>query len=635
MTPPALDHMVRRCLAKDPEKRWQSASDLASELKWIVESGASAAAPLPVRGWPRRRERLGWLAAVITLASIAVVAMWPSSNHEPQRLLVTSLQLPPKTRLVANGKNGPPAISPDGTRVAFVANEEGTQSIWIRTLDTPLATRLPGTDGAYSPFWSPDSRWLAFFVSGKLRKVEISGGSPQDICTVEDDRGGSWGIDGTILLTPKGRSSEIYRVLESGGEPVQVTKLQKGINSHRWPYFLPDGKHFVYLASPIGSIHPNSQIRMASVDGKEDKLVLFASSNPEFADGRLMFIRDGTLMTVPMDAQSGKLTGEAHALLPLVTYDSLYSSGVFSVSASGMLLYQSGVSEWELQWTNSAGKLLGKLGSPASYGALRMAPDDKRVVVSLAQTSGPDIWIVDAFRNTTTRVTFNGTVPATTASWSPDGHSIAYADTEKGKLQLFIKAADGTGEERQIDSFGDRDEWLTDWSSDGRYLLFYILDPETQQDVWAVPADGSGKPIPVVHGRHNELNGRFSPDSRWVAYVSDESGRNEVYVVPFRHGQGKSQVSTQGANDLTWARDGKMLYYVSGEDQIWSVTVAFSGDSVELGTPQRMFSTRLRPSTAGGSFDVTHDGRFLVNTAGDTGDESMLLVQNWKAQINH
>jgi hypothetical protein len=291
---------------------------------------------------------------------------------------MTTLQLPPNARLVVNGKNGQPAISPDGARVAFVLSEEGTQSIWIRALASLGATRLPGTDGAYSPFWSADSHWLAFFANGKLRKVEISGGSPQDICSVQDARGGSWGTDGTILLTPKGRTSEIYRVSESGGEPVQITKLQKGINSHRWPYFLPDGKHFLYLASPIGSIHPNNQIRMASVDGKEDKLVVVASSNPQFADGHLMFIRDGTLMTVAMDAQSGKLTGEAHALLPSVAYDSLYSSGVFSVSASGMLLYQSGV------WNRNCNGQTQPANSSANWGhPLLMAHCDLRLTISV------------------------------------------------------------------------------------------------------------------------------------------------------------------------------------------------------------------------------------------------------------
>jgi eukaryotic-like serine/threonine-protein kinase len=384
----------------------------------------------------------------------------------------------------------------------------------------------------------------------------------------------------------------------------------------------------------MGSINPNNQIRMASVDGKEDKLVLSASSNPEFADGRLVFVRDGSLMTIAMDAKTGKLTGEAHALLESVEYDSWYSSGVFSVSASGLLLYKPGAADTELQWMNAAGKPLGKLGSPAAYGSLRIAPDHKRVAVSLAQTWGTNAWILDVTRNTITRVSRNPTVPTSAPGWSPDGQSIAYSAVRNGKLQIFVTAADGTAEEQHVNGFDDdRDEWFTDWSSDGRYLLFWTLDPETQKDVWALPTDGSGKPIPVARGPHNEFNGRFSSDARWVAYVSDESGRNEVYLVPFRHGQGRWQVSTRGANDLVWARDGKTPYYVSGQGEIWSVPVITSGDSVELGTPQRLFQLPIRVTSSGG-FDVTRDGRFLINTLGEATDEPMILLQNWKVLVN-
>ena len=632
LTPAPLERVISTCLAKDPGERIQTAHDLKLQLKWISEGGSQSGVSIAAGTQPRPLERLAWTIAFAALVLDAMLAAWAWSHREAQRVVMTTLQLPPSSRLIVNSKNGPPTISPDGAHVAFVVSESGTQAIWIRPLDAPAATRLAGTEGAYSPFWSPDSHWLAFFANGKLRKVEISGGSPQDICAVEDSRGGSWGKDGTIVLTPKGRTSEIYGVSENGGEPAQITKLQKGINSHRWPYFLPDGKHFLYLASPMGSIHANSQIRMASVDGKEDNLVVFASSNPEFADGRLVFVRDGTLLTAPMDVH-GKLTGEARAFLDSVAYDSQYSNGAFSVSASGMLLYQRGGGTSQLQWINALGKRGGTLWSPAAYGSLRIAPDDRRVAVSTAVSSGPDIWVLDVTRNNAIRATFETTVPATSASWSPDGREIAYsaANWDTGKLQIYINPADGTGEKRQVRTFDDRDEWCTDWSSDGRFLLFYTLDPETHYDIWAVPVDG-GKPISVARGPHDELNGRFSPDGRWVAYVSNESGREQVYLVPFQHGHGKSLVSTQGGNDVVWGRDGKSLYYSSGQDEIWMVRVITRADSVELGTPERLFNVPIRISS-NGSFDATLDGRFLVNTP-VTGDESVVLVQNWKALLN-
>jgi len=302
LTPPALDHAVKKCLAKAPDERWQNASDLASELKWIGEAGLQAAVATP----SRKGTRLAWAIVAVALALSAGLAAWPWLHREPQQLLITTLLPPAKARLVVNGRYGPPAISPDGASVAFIANEGGTQSIWIRRLDAATATRLPGTEGALYPFWSPDSRWLGFFGNGKLLKVPVSGGPPQDICAAADARGGSWGSDGTILLTPKGRASEVYGVAENGGQPFQITHLQEGMRSHRWPYFLPDGKHFLYMASQIGTILPSNQIRMASVDGKEDKLVLLASSNPEFADGWLLFHREGTMLAARMDVHTGR-----------------------------------------------------------------------------------------------------------------------------------------------------------------------------------------------------------------------------------------------------------------------------------------------------------------------------------------
>jgi len=319
-----------------------------------------------------------------------------------------------------------------------------------------------------------------------------------------------------------------------------------------------------------------------------------------------------------------------------VAYDGVYSNAAYSVSNNGTLLYQgSGAAGGvELQWTSADGKPLGELGSPALYGALRIAPDDKRVAVNLVQGSGPDVWVLDSNRNTSTRVTSGGRVPATGVAWSPDGRSIAYASNIGARLQIFRKSADGTGEEQQVAALSDRDEWLTDWSSDGRYLLFYTLDPETGLDVWAVPVDGSQKPIPVARGPHNEINGRFSPDSRWVAYVSNESGRNEIYLVPFQHGGDKSQVSTQGGIDPTWSRDGKTLYYTSGQNDIWAVAVATRGDTVELKPPQHLFNTPIQ-ITPSGSFDVTRNGRFLIISSGEPSDVPMTLVQNWKELLNH
>jgi Tol biopolymer transport system component len=336
-----------------------------------------------------------------------------------------------------------------------------------------------------------------------------------------------------------------------------------------------------------------------------------------------------------MDARTGKVTGEEHVLRASVAYDALYSSGAYSVSKDGILLYQDGGAAGgaELQWTRADGKPLGKLGSPAVYSSVRVAPDDKRVAVNLVQSSGVDIWVFDLIRDATMRLTSSSRVNSSSMGWSPDGRSIVYSgNTGTGNLQIFQRSTDGTGEERKIAAFSDRDEWVTDWSSDGHYILFYALDPVTRLDVWAVPVDGSQKPIPVARGPHDEINGRFSPDGRWVAYVSNESGRNEIYLVPFRHGQGKWHVAA--GIDIAWSRDGRTLYYTSGQDDIWAVPVAARGDTVELGTPQHIFNTPIR-IVVNGSFDVTRDGRFLTLSSGEPADVPMTLVLNWKTLLNH
>jgi eukaryotic-like serine/threonine-protein kinase len=272
---------------------------------------------------------------------------------------------------------------------------------------------------------------------------------------------------------------------------------------------------------------------------------------------------------------------------------------------------------------------------PADYTGLRVAPDDKHVAVTLSQGSGVDVWVLDVVRNATTQVTFNSRIPASSVGWSPDGRWVAYsANVGSSKLQLFHKSADGTGEERPFAAFSDRDEWFSDWSPNGRYLLFSALDPETHLDVWAVPSDGSAKPFAVARGPHDEPNGRFSPDGRWVAYISNESGRSQVYLVPFQHGQGKWQVSNYGGNMVGWARDGKTLYYTSGQNDMWSVRVLTHGDTVELSTPLHIFSAPIRTILTGSSFDVTRDGRFLLDGVGASGNEPMVLVQNWKALLN-
>lgn len=634
MTPPALDRVVQTCLAKDPDDRFQTAHDVRLQLQWIVEGGSSVGLPAPVAARRRSREKLAWaLVPVAALAAAAATVLVIRLRSEPPRVFQSSL-LPPEKSSFAF-EFGPMALSPDGRRVAFVANTSGINRLWVQPLSGVSAQPLAGTDGASNPFWSPDSRFLGFFANRKLKKIEASGGPPQTLADASLGRGGSWNREGEILFVPNSREV-VHRVSASGGEASPVTKLDAGASeiSHRWPVFLPDGRRFLYLAQTSFGAGEKNGIYAASLEGGERRLLFNANTNVAYTSpGHLLFYRERTLFARPFDPKSLRFTGEALPVAEGVQYFATFAQAVFSASSPGLLAYQTGGGgQTQLTWLDRAGRPAGNLGAPGHPATPRISHDGTRVAVRILDPQAVgDIWIYDLERNTQTRFTFD---PSDDFGplWSHDDSRVLFSSARKSPGDIYQRDSAGTAKEEPLlasSSF----EMALDWSPDGRLLLFQLNDPQrdTQMDLWTYSA-ADGKATPFLQSAFNEILGRFSPDGRWIAYVSNESGKEEVYVVPFPGPGGKWQISTAGGRAPLWTRGGREIIYQAPGDEIMAVEMR-AAPTFQAGIPKALFKTHLRPPP-GGQFDVTPDGeRFLVNLRPvDEISDPVTLVQNWAAE---
>ncbi|HEY3122847.1 MAG TPA: protein kinase, partial [Thermoanaerobaculia bacterium] len=639
MTPPAFDRVVKTCLAKDPEDRWQTAHDVMLELKWVAEGGSAAGLPAPVVARRKSREMLAWgLAALFAVgmiaATIGAVRLWRAGAQT--RTVRATVLPPPKTSFRFFGLSGAMALSPDGRFLAYVASiPEGKRILWVRPLDSMTERPLSGTEEATFPFWSPDSRYIGFFANDRLKKIALAGGPALTICPAVDGRGGAWSRDGSILFAL--RNSPIYRVRETGGSAVEVTKFDpsRADTSHRWPAVLPDGRHFLYLASPQGSASDSNALFLASIDGKENrKLLQPAPMNALYASRHLLYARENTLLAQPFDPDRGRFVGEAFPIAENVFVDPLFSRAAFSASENGVLAYQTGEALLGARfiWYDRTGKELGPATSePLMARGFRLSPDDSRLAANIFDLAGGnmDIWVIDLKRGARSRLTFEPTIE-TSPVWSSDGARIAYSSDRKGQ-PLLVKSASGTaGEEILFQS--DDAKNPTSWSTDGRFLLFNRTLPKTKTDVWVLPLFGDRKPFPLVQSEFIDRNGQFSPDGRWVAYVSDESGRLEIYVVPFPGPGGKWQVSTGiGGSVPHWSADGRELFYVTGDRDLMTVEVK-SGSEFQASSPKPLFS--LSSLTSVTVFEVSRDGRrFLQGIPREATGSPVTLVLNWTAEL--
>ncbi len=644
MASPALDRVVRKCLAKNPDDRWQNAGDLLSELEWITESGSKAGIPAPVAARRRNRERLAWLAAGLTAVLLLGSLVWIATHIRKESAAAAEIRfqipVPDKLNFFPNQL---PAVSPDGERIAFTASASLLENgrLFIRPLNAATATEMPipGIDIRF-PFWSPDGRQIAFTSGTTLMRVDVSGGPPVTICTCGGGYGGTWNRDGVILST--NRAGRLYRVSASGGDPKPLRTLAEGEIYQFWPEFLPDGKHYLYLS---WSNRPDQQgIYAASLDSNDRKLIIATDSNASYLQsGQLLFTRGNVLMAQPFDLENLTLTGEPrviadHIETPVQAPGAL-PIATFSASPGGVLVWRRNTqsSQSSLQWFDRSGKRLSVIGEVADYSNPALSPDDTKLAIGIRdpQTKTRDIWIFDLLRGTRTRLTFD---PADDLDsiWSPDATRIAFSSDRTGQRNIYWKPADGSGSEELLVGGKEAQENVEDWSRDGKYLM-YNAQPQNAAHLYVLPLAGDRKPVPFVNTEFRTQQGQFSPNGRWVAYRSTESGRPEVYVQGFSldssQTRGKWQVSVAGGEIPRWRRDGKELYYQFNSGY-FAVDVKTDGASFEAGVPRLLFEAPTIFSNTGGGqpFVVTHDGqRFLVLTPLEkTSSAPIEVVVNWR-----
>ena len=529
MIPASLDRIVKGCLAKEPEHRWSTAHDVMLQLQWIAEGGSQAGVPAPVVARRKNREKLAWgLLAAALVAAAALAVGFVRRAPKPEPLVRFDIVPPPEIATM-----DVPRISPDGRFLAFDATDmEGKARIWIRPLGSLTAQPLLGTEGGARPFWSPDSRYVAFVADGVMKKVDVTGGPPTKICDAPGGSDGTWSPAGVILWDGTG-TDPLYRVSAAGGTRAVAVALDaaKKQTSVGWPQFLPDGKHFIYLVT--GEKQEDSAYWIGSIDSAERKMLAPAQTLVQYAPpGYLLFVRDRTLVAQPFDASALKITGEAVPLAEKIGTDNV-GLARFSVSNGGVLAYRTGETGGRLLWRDRAGREFDTLGDPGDYANPTLSPAGDRLAFNLtdARTAKGDVWIRDLARGVNSRFTLgagNNVRPV----WSPDGATIVFGSDRAGAFDLYQKSVKGAGEEKLL-LHTDEPKSAGSWTSDGKYIAYVTRDPKTQFDLWALPMFGDHKPIPIAVTPFTENTPVFSPDGRYVAFVSNESGREEIYVQTF------------------------------------------------------------------------------------------------------
>jgi Tol biopolymer transport system component len=636
MTPPALDRAVRKSLAKDPEERWQTARDLMLELRWVAEAGTQIGAPAVVVSRRKTRELAAWALAGVALVSAAAFgAAWYRASRAEVQTFRSFLPPPEKTTYGTSWGWG--GVSPDGRRIVFgVIPTEASFPLWMRQLDALAGQPLAGTERGAYPFWSGDSRWIGFFSDGKLRKISATGGPAITVCDAPSGRGGTWNRDGVIVFATRA-SGGLHRVSAEGGASTPLTQAAPE-ESHRWPYFLPDGKRFLFLALGGGEAQGGT-IYVGSLDpGEKPKPVLQARSSVAYANGHILFVREGSLMAQPFDLGKLATTGDAFPVAEKVALSESTGRAGFFVSENGVLTYFTGeaLSGSRLGWFNRTGAEVSSLPEQLAYRPFRISPDDRWAAVTIQDAAGGnwDLWLLDLARGVRTRFTSDAARDRFPV-WSPDGKQIVFSSSRKGGPDdLYIKPASGlTMEEALLEGSGDKRP--EDWSPDGRFLLYTTASgTQTRDDLWLLPMTGERKPVAFVRTEFNESHGRFSPDGRWVAFASNEGGRDDIYVVPFPGPGPKVRVSTGGGREPYWSRDGKEIFFRTPDySKMMVAQVAARGAQFEVVTVKPLFDLR---SVRGPSwvYSVTRDGRFLVNTSVEVvSADPITLVVNWHANL--
>jgi eukaryotic-like serine/threonine-protein kinase len=627
LTPPAFEHIVTACLAKNPDDRIQSAQDIALQLKWIAQSGAPVVNP--TKKERNNRELLAWLiAGLLALLLIASLFLPGSKGTEPTTYF--SAPLPFAARDTA--------VSPNGHTVAIIGHREAERNnaLWIYEPGSQESTSVANTEGASFPFWSPDGQSIGFFADGKLKRLSLAGGPVQTLCDAQTGRGGTWNNYGVIIFTPSGHLGVgLYRISAWGGTPTQITVPDRNLNedSHRWPQFLPDGIHYLYSAIHLSGRRDLSSVFVGALNSNEKRLVTKASANVAYIAPYLLFYRDQTLFGQHFDTKTFQLAGEPIPILTDVQYSPRISRAVFAASNTHLLVAQkagdTGASQF--LWFNRQGQEIGTPLKPGIYGNMMLSPNGKTVASDTTDpaSQNTDIWTYDLDTQSAKRLTFDPAIDSVPI-WSPDGTRMVFASNRGVIFDLYLKDTNGAQEEKSIPQDGP-DRFPSDWSRDGKYVLY-----ERGTDLWLVTIPEL-RATQFLKSSSTLKNGQFSPDGKWVAYSSNESGRWEVYVTSFPEAHGKWQVSNAGGDQPRWRSDGKELFYLGPDSRMMAVPVK-TGANFDAGTPTALFQANPRELVATSeqfSYDVSKDGqKFLINTQLKTGMAPMSVILNWSAKLN-
>jgi serine/threonine-protein kinase len=662
MTPELLDWVVKRCLEKEPDERWQSAADLMAGLRRTADVGTSVDS-LPVGTasvtWKRA---IPWsLVALMTV--ITSVAIWslmrpPLSPPAPLKQLV--IQLPSTAPLEVETWRPAVALSPDGTHLVYVANRGGKRQLYLRQMDRLEATPIPGTEGGHSPFFSPDGQSVGFVVGDKLKKVPVSGGAPQTLAFVSPvTRGTSWGSDDTIIFTSNinGGLSRISAVgntpppdafsdapsRPNRGQVLTTPDATKGEYSHRWPQFLPGGKAVLFTID-TGDSFDEARIAVLSLETGKTDVLFDGGTNARYSPtGHIVFCRAGALLAVPFDLERLERTGDPVTVIEGILMEP-GGAAHFTFSDDGSLAYVPGgilVPDRKLVWVNRQGEIDPLPAEPREYENLSLSPDGQQVAVRIREGSNYDVWVSEVARGSLTRLTSH---PGEDGSpiWTPDGRQVTFSSEMGGEPPtLWWRAADGSGpQELLLEREEGRARFPTSWSPDGQTLAFIeLLDPATGSDIWMLPLEGEGKPSAFLKTEFEESGARFTPDGRLLAYMSNETGRDEVYVQPFSitGPLGKRQVSVGGGAEPVWAPDSRDLFYRDG-DKMMAAAIETEPE-LSVGTPRTLFEGRFLPASSSdelaSSYDISPDGqRFLmIKREQDLVPTELIVILNWFEEL--
>ncbi len=664
---PELDRILFECLDKEKEERYQSAHELSKDLKRFRRdsgrqrigrmsnahvpldssqsrrpTGAHQAADMPLDSSPRgifgNTRMLVSTSAVLLAAVAAFIAFFVlgrSGDNQPE---IKATILPPREMTLDNAEGSNVSISPNGKFIVFVADDSsGNSKLWLRAINSLKAVPLASVDNAAYPFWSPDSRYVAYFSGGKLMKMSLGDKIAVALCDAPSGRGGTWGKNGDIVFSPE-PTSGLDEISSQGGEPKVVVKQKSGVLSLRWPYFLPDGKHFLYSTqhSESGS-SPMDAIFVTSLDGGQGKELLRVSSNAEYADGYLFYVRQSILLAQKFDPGNLDLSEDSKSLAENVQYFDVRISGTFSVSPSGMLVYEEkNPNNEKVVLLDRKGKIVKTVLNSKIWNWASFSPNGRKIAFDYYDPSAKniDVWTYDIGRGVLTRLTFS-TAADVFPIWSPDGQRIAFSsDRTTTGFGCFEKNADGSGEATLICKVGDQ-AVLTGFSRDGKYALLMVADSAgggNRTGIWVQPLTGDKKPVPYLTAKYSAALPVFSPDMKWVAYMSNESGKYQVYVAPFGSGSGKWQVSVNGGGNPQWMDGGKKLYFFTPTNRIMSVDVNESGSSISPGEPHLVFSAHSS-ETSLLAIDASGSEILAEVPKGKVIPSPITLVSNWQKEL--